>query len=105
MKTLLLITTTFERKEDAERIATLLLERRLVACAQISAPITSVYRWREEITTATEMTLSLKTIPQHYALVEAVLLQEHPYQTPEIIAQEIPLVSNAYRDWVEQEVL
>jgi uncharacterized protein involved in tolerance to divalent cations len=51
------------------------------------------------------MTLSLKTIPQHYALVEAVLLQEHPYETPEIIGQEIPLVSNDYRDWVEQEVL
>lgn len=105
MKTLLLITTTFERKEDAERIATLLLERRLVACAQISAPITSVYRWRGEVTIATELTLSVKTMLQHYALVEAVLLQEHPYETPEIIGQEIPLVSNAYRDWVEQEVL
>ena len=105
MKTLLLITTTFERKEDAERIATLLLERRLVACAQISAPITSVYRWRGEVTIATELTLSVKTMPQHYALIEAVLLQEHPYETPEIIGQEIPLVSNDYRDWVEQEVL
>lgn len=56
MKTLLLITTTFERKEDAERIAALLLERRLVACAQISPPITSIYRWHEEMATATEMT-------------------------------------------------
>jgi len=105
MKTLLLITTTFERKEDAERIAALLLQRRLVACAQVSAPITSFYRWREELTTATELTLSLKTMAQHYALIEAVLLQEHPYETPEIIAQEIPLVSKAYREWVEHEVL
>ena len=105
MKNLLLITTTFERKEDAERIAAVLLERRLVACAQISAPITSVYRWRGKLTTATELILSLKTMPQHYTLVEEVLLQEHPYETPEIIAQEIPMVSNAYRDWVEQEVL
>jgi periplasmic divalent cation tolerance protein len=105
MKNLLLITTTFERKEDAERIAAVLLERRLVACAQISAPITSVYSWRGKLTTATELILSLKTMPQHYTLVEEVLLQEHPYETPEIIAQEIPKVSNAYRDWVEQEVL
>ncbi len=104
MKTLLLVTTTVERKEDAERIASLLLERRLVACAQISAPITSIYRWRGELTTACELVLSLKTMPQNYPLVEEVLLQEHPYETPEIIAQEIPLVSNAYRDWVKQEV-
>jgi len=104
MKTLLLVTTTVERKEDAERIAALLLERRLVACAQISAPITSVYRWRGEVTTASEFVLSLKTMPHHYALIEEVLSQEHPYETPEIIAQEIPLVSNAYSDWVKQEV-
>lgn len=104
MKTLLLITTTVERKEDAERITALLLERRLVACAQISSPITSIYRWRGEITTATELVLSLKTMPHHYALVEEILLQEHPYETPEIIAQEIPLVSNAYSDWVNKEV-
>ncbi len=104
MKTLLLVTTTVERKEDAERIATLLLERRLVACAQISAPITSIYRWRGQVTIAAELVLSLKTMPHHYALIEEVLLHEHPYETPEIIAQEIPLVSNAYSDWVKQEV-
>ncbi len=104
MKTLLLISTTVEHKEDAERIADLLLARRLVACAQISAPIASVYRWREEITTANEFILSLKTLPQHYALIEEVLLQEHPYEIPEIIAQEIPLVSNSYSQWVEREV-
>ncbi len=104
MKTLLLVTTTVERKEDAERLAALLLERRLVACAQISAPITSVYRWRGKVTTATELILSLKTMPHHYALIEEILLQEHPYETPEIIAQEIPLVSDAYNLWVKQEI-
>ncbi|MBU1567244.1 MAG: divalent-cation tolerance protein CutA [Proteobacteria bacterium] len=105
MNNLLLITTTIERKEDAERIATLLLVRRLVACAQISTAITSIYRWRGKVTTASELVLSLKTLPQHYTLIEQLLLQEHPYETPEIIAQEIPLVSKAYSDWVKQEVL
>jgi periplasmic divalent cation tolerance protein len=104
MNTILLISTTVERKEDAERIANLLLERRLVACAQISAPITSIYRWREKLTTATELLLTMKTLPQHFAAVEEVLLQEHPYQIPEIIGQEIPAVSDSYSRWVQQEV-
>lgn len=104
MKTLLLVTTTVERKEDAERIAALLLERRLVACAQISSSITSLYRWRGENVTASEMVLSFKTLPHHFPLVEKMLLKEHPYEIPEIIAQEIPLVSTTYYDWVEQEV-
>ena len=104
MKTLLLITTTVEHKEDAERIAALLLERRLVACAQISAPITSIYRWQGEVTTATEIILSVKTLPQHYSPIKDLIFQEHPYQLPEIIGQEIHFVSDAYHDWVKEEV-
>ncbi|MFH0784741.1 MAG: divalent-cation tolerance protein CutA [Pseudomonadota bacterium] len=104
MKNLLLVTTTLEHKEDAERIAALLLERRLIACAQISAPITSIYRWRGSVNKATEWILTLKTLPEHYALLEEVLLREHPYEIPEIIAQDIPYVSIQYREWVKQEV-
>lgn len=104
MKTLLLISTTVEHMEDADRLAALLVERKLVACVQISAPITSVYRWRGKVTTATELLLTMKTLPQHYTQVEKVLLQEHPYEIPEIIGQEIPLVSDAYSRWVQQEV-
>ncbi len=101
---ILLITTTVEQKEDAERIAALLLEKRLVACAQISTPITSIYRWRGEVTKATEMVLSLKTLRRHYNAVEQILLQEHPYEIPEIIAQEDFFASESYGKWLEGEV-
>jgi periplasmic divalent cation tolerance protein len=104
MKNLLLITTTVENKEDAERIATLLLEHRLIACAQISAPITSIYRWQDEVITATEVVLGVKTLPQHYTKIKELILQEHPYQLPEIIGQETDMVSDAYRNWVKGEV-
>ncbi len=101
---ILLITTTVEQKEDAERLAELLLEKRLVACAQISTPITSMYRWRGEVTTATEVVLSLKTFRRHYSAVEQILLQEHPYEIPEIIAQDEFLASESYSKWLEGEV-
>lgn len=104
MKTLFVISTTFEHMEDAQRIAGLLLERRLVACAQISAPITSIYRWRGQVTTATEVILSLKTTESFFAPVKELLLREHPYEVPEIIGQEITHVSDAYGAWVGGEV-
>ena len=99
-----LITTTMEQKEDAERIAVLLLEKRLVACAQISTPITSVYRWHGEVTKATEVVLSLKTLRHHYSAIEQILLQEHPYEIPEIISQENVSASESYFKWLEGEV-
>lgn len=101
---ILLISTTVEQKEDAERIAALLLEKRLVACAQISAPITSIYRWRGEVTKASEVVLSLKTLGRHYSTVEKILLQEHPYEIPEIIFQEDFFASESYSRWLEGEI-
>ncbi len=104
MNNLLIITTTVENKEDAERLTALLLEQRLVACAQISAPITSIYRWQGKVCTATEYTLALKTLRQHYPIIKEIILREHPYETPEIIAQEITMISESYAHWLQQEV-
>ena len=45
------VTTTTEKKEDAERIARSLVETRLAACVQIVGPIESIYRWKGRIET------------------------------------------------------
>lgn len=104
MKPIILISTTLENKADAERIAALLLARKLIACAQISGPITSIYRWHEVVTNATEFALSLKTTPECTETVKALLIQEHPYDIPEIMVQEIDHSSNDYAQWVYGEV-
>lgn len=104
MGTLVVISTTFSNKEDAARIAELLLDRRLIACAHISGPITSVYRWQGKVNTATEYTLSVKTTPGHWPTLQELIRQEHPYELPEIIGQELSQVSEAYYGWVCGEV-
>ncbi len=104
MKTIVIISTTLENKADAERIASLLLERHLIACAQISGPITSLYRWEGVTTSSTEFSLSLKTTTGSTETVKALLSQEHPYDLPEIIVQEIDHSSKEYAHWVYGEV-
>ncbi len=104
MEKIIIISTTLESKADAERIAELLLEGKLIACAQISGPITSLYRWKEVITSATEFSLSLKTTPACTEKVKALVQQEHPYELPELIAQEIDHASPEYAQWVHGEV-
>lgn len=100
---IILISTTVEKKADAEHLANLLVEHRLVACAQIFAPMQSLYRWQGQTVCAEELLLVLKTRKSLYPKVEQVLLKEHPYQTPEILAQDIALVSDGYRRWVMEE--
>lgn len=104
MKPIIFISTTLETKKDAERLAGLLLESKLIACAQISGPITSLYRWEGATTSATEFTLNVKTTPLCTEAIKALLHQEHPYDLPEIIVQEIFDSSEEYSSWVYGEV-
>lgn len=104
MKKIIIISSTLEKKDDAERIAGLLLDHKLIACAQISGPITSLYRWKGVTTLATEFSLSLKTTVPLTDRVKEVLHQEHPYELPEIIVQEIDHSSKEYSRWVHGEV-
>lgn len=100
---LIVVSTTVENKADAERIAAILIERRLIACAQISSPLTSIYRWQGKIVTAEEYLLTMKTRKSLYETVAEVLRQEHPYQVPEVIGQEVARVDERYSDWIAEE--
>ncbi len=104
MHSIVIISTTFEHKNDGEKISKLLLEDRLIGCAQLSGPITSYYRWDGQITESTEFTLTLKTTVSLYEKVEARLKEIHPYELPEIIAQVVSLGSKEYQEWVGKEV-
>ena len=48
------ILTTVGKREDAERIAETLIEKRLAGCVQIIGPISSVYWWKSKIEKAEE---------------------------------------------------
>jgi periplasmic divalent cation tolerance protein len=99
-----LVTTTFASQEQAEEMARLLLKKRLVACAQINGPVESLYWWKDEIAESVEFVLSVKTIDSLYTLVEATILDEHPYDVPEIIASPVPRISAPYLRWMLKEL-
>lgn len=104
MTTPILITTTFENEQDAEKLARMLLTRRLVACARISAVGTSLYWWQGKISEAQEYELGLKSTLKLYPEIEALIRAEHPYQTPEIVATAYIAGSDAYLAWLEEEL-
>ena len=78
----------------------MLVDAKLVACAQVTGPITSFYRWQGKVESATEFTLSLKTTKELALDLEARLQELHPYELPEIITTKLDRVNDAYRDWV-----
>ncbi len=97
------VTTTTEKKEDAERIARSLVETRLAACVQIVGPITSIYRWKGRIETACEWLCLIKSREENYEALEQAIRSRHPYETPEIIAVPVTAGSRDYLDWLRGE--
>lgn len=96
------IVTTTARPEDAQAIATHLVEQGLAACAQISGPITSIYRWQGRVETAQEWQCVVKTRAALYDQVEQAIRSRHPYETPEILATPVAHGSAAYLDWLAE---
>ena len=89
-------------KKTANRIATHLLKKKMVACANIF-PIDSVYWWDGKIEEAKECVLIAKTKENNWEKVKAEIKKIHPYTTPCI--SKINVESNEeYENWLKKEV-
>ena len=100
----LIITTTTDSREAAEKIAAQLVERRLAACVQIAGPIGSVYRWEGKVESAQEWICSAKTLDSHFETVATAIRELHSYEEPEIIGTPICASSPSYLAWLQREV-
>jgi periplasmic divalent cation tolerance protein len=99
----LLVLTNLPDRAAAERLAGLLIEKRLAACVNILAPCRSVYRWKDAVQHDEEHPVLIKTTAERYPEMERALRAGHPYELPEIIAVPIERGLPAYLDWVAAE--
>lgn len=99
----LTVLTTTDSEEKARILARGAVEARLAACVQISAPVTSVYRWQNAVETTEEWQLLLKTTAERYDELQAYIEEAHDYETPEIIALPVLRGSARYLGWVSAQ--
>jgi periplasmic divalent cation tolerance protein len=100
MKTIAVLTTT-DSLEEARAIASALVERKIAACAQISA-IESVYSWQGATQNDKEFRLMVKTVASRYPDVESTIRELHSYELPAVYALEMSEVFAPYADWVAE---
>ena len=94
------VLTTAGSEEEAQRLSSALVERRLAACVQVVGPVSSRYRWQGEIEEATEWQCVAKTEARLYPRVEAAIREVHSYDEPEILATPVVAGSAGYLKWV-----
>lgn len=100
-----LLLSTVGKKEDAERIAEALVERRLAACVNVVPGLRSIYRWKGKVQKDDELLLIIKTGGERVEeLRQALLGGLHPYEVPELVVLEVAGGHPPYLEWMAESV-
>ncbi|HTI67832.1 MAG TPA: divalent-cation tolerance protein CutA [Caulobacteraceae bacterium] len=101
----ILVYTTWPDAETAGAAAQAAVEARAAACANIMAPIASIYRWEGEVERAVETPVLFKTTAAAAERLRALILARHPYDLPCFIALPVDAARShpAYLAWLTAE--
>ncbi|MFI7617178.1 divalent-cation tolerance protein CutA [Nonomuraea terrae] len=97
------VRVTVPARDEAERICSAVIARRLAAAVQVVAPITSVYWWRGEINRADEWLLYMITTAQRFDELAACVRELHSYEVPQIVAVPLVIGTADYLEWIRRE--
>jgi periplasmic divalent cation tolerance protein len=99
-----IVLTNTGTEEEARKIATALVERRLAACVNIGPQVESIYRWKGKVESAREWLLLIKTSEAQFTAVRDAIRELHSYDLPECIALEITDGSPEYLKWLADSI-
>lgn len=98
-----LVLVTASSVEEANSIARSLVEEQLAACVS-RFPVRSTYTWQGNIEEDEEWQLVVKTDLSQFDRIEARIRQLHSYDVPEIVAIPLENGSEAYLNWIGENV-
>ena len=99
------VVMTAGNREEATRLAEMLVGAHLAACVQIMPEMESVYRWKGKIRREPEILMLAKTTRANFAELEREVRALHSFETPEIIALPVTAVSAPYLEWLSASVI
>lgn len=97
----IVILSTCASEEEGEKLARLLLERRLAGCVSLVPRMRSIYRWKGAIESAEECLLIVKSSRELFDQLRVILEEAHSYELPEVLALPIADGSPSYLNWLE----
>ncbi len=90
--------------KTARRLARAVLLQKVAACANLVPGLESHYWWQGKLEKSREVLIVFKTTRARYPALEAIIRENHPYDTPEIIALPIDSGYERYLSWISSSV-
>jgi periplasmic divalent cation tolerance protein len=104
MASILVFMTTATRREAQEIVQTL-LDKRLIACANIYGPVESHFRWQNKIEKASEFLVLMKSNHNLFTKLSKKIKKMHSYDVPEILAVPILEGFPTYLEWLNTSLV
>lgn len=101
---LCLIYMTVSSLDEGTKIATALLDKHLIGCANLLPKMTSLYRWKGKVETSEEVVLIVKTSRSRFFDVEKLVKALHSYEVPCLLQLDVGQFSAAYGQWLLDEI-
>lgn len=95
-----IVLTSESTLDDANKLGRTLVDEKLVACATLLPVVQSIYRWENEIQSAPETMMLLKTSTDKLDALEKRLGELHSYRVPEFLVLPVEHGSAAYLQWM-----
>jgi periplasmic divalent cation tolerance protein len=98
----IIVITACPNEDQADKLASALIEQKLAACVQASA-IKSTYHWNGKTERENEVRLLIKAKYSDYADIEILIKATLTYKNPEVLAYPVIAGSQIYLDWISAE--
>ncbi|MCJ8276460.1 MAG: divalent-cation tolerance protein CutA [Bdellovibrionales bacterium] len=105
MSPVILFYVTVPSVKVGQNIAKELLDKRLIACANILPAHNAIYKWEGELKNESEHIMIIKTHRQHQLPVETQIKVLHPYDCPCILTLRSSQANPEFAQWIESQVL
>jgi periplasmic divalent cation tolerance protein len=95
-----IVLVTAPNRKVARQLAAAALAGRLAACANLIPAVESHYWWQGKIQRSAEVLILFKTTRRRLAALEKLILQKHPYDTPEFVVWPLQAGTERYLRWM-----
>jgi len=95
-----LVLVTAPDLKTARALARAALRDKLIACANLAPRIESHYWWQGRIESGAEVLMLMKTSRARLVALEKLILEKHPYDTPEFLVLPLQKGSGKFLDWL-----
>ena len=100
MSNYVVVIMTASTEKEATKIVRCLLDEKLIACANIIGPVSSLFWWKNKIDETTEFLVLMKSHSKLFDKLAKRVKAVHSYEVPEILAVPILKGSPPYLSWL-----